>query len=60
MQATYPQVQYIRDLSKQLYGDEYAVQDDLGISRSANLVKKLTKQQASEIIDGLKAKLEAK
>ena len=59
MQATYAQIQYLRDLGKQLAGDEYLVNDRAGISRSANLTKKLTKAEASALIDALKIELAA-
>jgi len=56
--ATHAQIAYLRSLGEQVHGDEYWVNDHLGISRSANLTKKLTKQQASELIDQLKLEAE--
>ncbi|MGH6885503.1 MAG: hypothetical protein ACREGK_05465 [Geminicoccales bacterium] len=55
MNATYKQIDYIRRLGAEIHDDEYWVNDHLGISRSANLTKKLTGKQASEIIDELLA-----
>ena len=59
MQATYAQIQYLRDLGKQIAGNEYLANERAGISRSANLTKKLTKAEASALIDTLKAELVA-
>lgn len=53
--ATSKQVSFIRDLSKELYGDEYEAQRQIGLSPGANLTKKLTIKQASEMIEKMLA-----
>lgn len=54
MNATYAQIDYLRSLAKEIHGDEYWVNERLGFSRSSNLAKMVTRQQASELIDELK------
>ncbi|MEW6169631.1 MAG: hypothetical protein AB1651_18355 [Pseudomonadota bacterium] len=59
MNATHKQIDLLRDLGEEIHGDAYWVNDRLGIARSMNLTKKITKQQASELIAELLAAKEA-
>lgn len=53
MNATHAQIDFLRELGKEVHGDEYWINEHFGLSHSVNLTKKITKQQASEAIDGL-------
>jgi hypothetical protein len=57
---THNQIEYIIDLATQAGKDDpdYYVHEVLGISRSESLTKKVTHQQASEIIAALCEELE--
>jgi len=57
--ATYKQISYIADLARELGKEdpEYFCNEFFGKDRSANMTKKITMQQASELIDALKQEI---